>query len=83
MGADVLRCQSPAMIEKELCMNAIGYNLIRCIMQQAAQRHGLELERISFKGSLDAVRHFADAIHAATGKPRRHRQTPAPGPALR
>lgn len=70
MGADVLRCKSPAMIEKELCMNAIGYNLIRCVMQEAAQRHGVDLERISFKGSLDAVRHFADAIHAATGKPR-------------
>lgn len=70
MGADVLRCKSPAMIEKELCMNAIGYNLIRCVMQEAAQRHDVELERISFKGSLDTVRHFADAIHAATGKPR-------------
>ena len=70
MGADVLRCKSPAMIEKELCMNAIGYNLIRCVMQEAAQRHDVELERLSFKGSLDAVRHFADAIHAATGKPR-------------
>jgi hypothetical protein len=74
MGADVLRCKSPAMIEKELCMNAIGYNLIRCVMQEAAHRHDVELERISFKGSLDAVRHFADAIHAATGKPRRQSQ---------
>ena len=74
MGADVLRCKSPAMIEKELCMNAIGYNLIRCVMQEAAQRHDVELERISFKGSLDAVRHFADAIHAATGKPRCQRR---------
>jgi hypothetical protein len=70
LGADVLRCQSPAMIEKELCMNAIGYNLIRCVMQEAAQSHAVELGRISFKGTLDAVRHFADAIHAATGKPR-------------
>jgi hypothetical protein len=70
LGADVLRCKSPAMIEKELCMNAIGYNLIRCVMQEAAQQHDVGLGRISFKGSLDAVRHFADAIHAATGKPR-------------
>lgn len=71
MSADVLRCKSPAMIEKELCMNAIGYNLIRCVMQEAAQRHDVELDHLSFKGTLDAVRHFADAIHAATGKPRR------------
>ena len=74
MGAEVLRCKSPAMIEKELCMNAIGYNLIRCVMQQAAQRHDVELGRMSFKGSLDAMRHFADTIHAATGKPRRQTQ---------
>ena len=32
------------------------------------------LGRISFKGTLDAVRHFADAFHAARGKPRRQRQ---------
>jgi Transposase DDE domain len=74
MGADVLRCKSPAMIEKELCMNAIGYNLVRCVMQEAAQRHDVKLERISFKGSMDTVRHFADAIHAATGKRRRQSQ---------
>jgi len=54
--------------------NAIGYNLIRCVMQEAAQSHGVELARISFKGTLDTVRHFADALHAANGKPRRQRQ---------
>ena len=74
MGADVLRCRTPRMIEKELCMNAIGYNLIRCVMQESAQRHDVALERLSFKGSLDTVRHFADRIHAASGKPRCQRQ---------
>jgi len=29
------------------------------------------LPRLSFKGSLDALDHFAQAIHAATGKPRK------------
>jgi hypothetical protein len=29
------------------------------------------LERISFNGGLNAVRHFANGIHAACGKPRR------------
>lgn len=74
MGAEVLRCKSPAMIEKELCMNAIAYNLIRCVMQEAAQRHAVDLGLISFKGSVDAVRHFADIIHASAGKPRRQSQ---------
>jgi hypothetical protein len=74
MGAEVLRCQSPAMIQKELCLHAIAYNLLRCVMQQAAQAHGVDLSLISFKGTLDAVRHFADALHAARGRPRRQRQ---------
>lgn len=74
LGGEVLRCQSPAMIEKELCLHAIGYNLIRCVMQEAAQRHDVKLGHLSFKGTLDTVRHFADAVHAATGRQRRQRQ---------
>lgn len=75
MGADVLRCRSPRMIEKELCMNAIAYNLMRCVMQEAAQRHDVPLDRLSFKGSMDSVRHFADRIHAASGNPRSQRRS--------
>jgi hypothetical protein len=60
MGADVLRCKSPAMIEKEVCINAIGHNLTRCIMQESAQRHDVPLGQISDKGPLDTMRHIAD-----------------------
>jgi hypothetical protein len=55
-------------------MNAIGYNLIRCVMQEAAQVHDVGLGCLSFKGTMDTVRHFADTLHAATGQPRRQRQ---------
>jgi Transposase DDE domain/Insertion element 4 transposase N-terminal len=71
---DVLRCQSPAMIEKELQVHLIAYNLVRSLMQQAAQLHDLPLERISFKGSLDALRHSAQAIHASAHQPRKQAQ---------
>jgi ribosomal protein S11 len=40
-------------------------------MQQAASTHGAALGRISFKGTLDTVRHFAAAIHAARATPRK------------
>jgi hypothetical protein len=70
MGADVLRCKSPAMIEKEVCMNAIAHNLTRCIMQESAQRHAVPLGQVSYKGTLDTMRHFADRIHAAKGRAR-------------
>jgi len=37
MGMNVLRCQSPKMIHKELEMFFIAYNLIRGLMLQASQ----------------------------------------------
>jgi hypothetical protein len=71
LGLDVLRCLSPALVEKELLVHVIAYNLVRALMQQAALRYQVDLERLSFKGTLDALGHFAEAIHAAQGKPRR------------
>jgi len=71
LGMDVLRCLSPEMILKELAMHRIAYNLVRALMQHAAINYRVALPRLSFKGTLDALAHFAQAIHAATGKPRK------------
>lgn len=71
LGLDILRCKSPALVSKEAMMHVIAYNLIRLLMQQAANEHAAALRRISFKGTLDTVRHFASAIHAARATPRR------------
>jgi hypothetical protein len=71
LGLDVLRCQSPAMIEKELQIHLIAYNLVRGLMQKASHLHHVPLERISFKGSLDTLRHWAQAIYAANDSPRK------------
>jgi hypothetical protein len=68
---DVLRCQSPGMIAKELQVHLIVYNLVRALMQKAAHLHDLPLERLSFKGSLDTLRHWAAAIHASSKTPRK------------
>ena len=70
-GLDILRCKSPDLIEKETLMHLIAYNLIRLRMQQAASTHGASLGRISFKGTLDTVRHFAAGIHSARATPRK------------
>jgi hypothetical protein len=66
---DVLRCLTPSMVLKELAMHRIAYNLIRALMQRAALTYDVDLERISFKGSLDSLHHFADAIYATHRKP--------------
>ena len=36
---DVLRCKSPEMVEKEIWMHLLAYNLIRGVMAQAADAH--------------------------------------------
>ena len=71
LGLDVLRCLSPKMVCKEVAMHRIAYNLVRALMQEASIRYHAPLPRISFKGTLDALAHFAQTIQASTGKPRR------------
>ncbi len=46
LGMDVLRCQSPDMVEKEVRMHAISYNLVRALMQQAAIDHQVDLASV-------------------------------------
>ena len=70
LGLDILRCKSPELIERETRMHIIAYHMIRLFMQKAAGAHEVDLGRISFKGTLDTVRHFASAIHAARATPR-------------
>jgi len=71
LGLDVLRCLTPTMIRKEIAMHRIAYNLVRLLMQRASVTHHVRLARISFKGTLDSLHHFSDAIHALAGHPRR------------
>jgi hypothetical protein len=71
LAMDVLSCKSPEMVEKEILIRLISYNLVRAFMQRAAHLHHASLDRLSFKGSLDTTRHFAAAIHAASSTPRR------------
>lgn len=70
LNMDVLRCLSPHMIKRELRMHFIAYNLIRCVMQTSALTHNVDSRRLSFKGSLDTVRQFANACAGADHKPR-------------
>ena len=70
LGMDVLRCQTPDMIRKEIIMHAIAYNLIRALMQQAAALYHVPIEQLSFKGSVDTLRQWADPLNAASNKPR-------------
>jgi len=70
LGLEQLRCQSPAMVRKELLAGLIAHNLIRCVMAEAAHVHEAELERLSFKGAVDALRQYSAVLAQA----RTHRQ---------
>jgi hypothetical protein len=65
LGMETLRCQSPAMARKEMLAFLIAHNLTRCVMAEAASLHAADLERMSFKGTLDALRQYSAAISAA------------------
>jgi len=62
LGLGALKCLSPAMVQKELLVGSITHNLLQCVMAEAAQTHAVALERISFKGALDALRQFHHAL---------------------
>jgi Transposase DDE domain len=68
---EMLRSCSPEMLQKEIYAHLIAHNLIRCTMAQAATEHGVPLERLSFKGSLDALRQFTQAMSQARTKRKR------------
>ena len=62
---DVLRCQSPEMVEKEIWMHLLAYNLIRGVMAKAAEAHDKRPRQLSFKGALQTMTAFQDALRRA------------------
>jgi hypothetical protein len=71
---DVLRCLSPDMVRKEIIMHAIAYNLIRGLMQKAAALYQVDLTRLSFKGSVDTLRQWNEALNTAGNSKRKFKQ---------
>ena len=68
LGMEHLRCQSPAMAQKEVLAYFIAHNLIRCVMSQAAGLYDAPLDRLSFKGTVDAMRQYSAAIAQARNR---------------
>jgi hypothetical protein len=74
LAMDVLRCKSPEMIAREVLMHQIAYNLVRSLMQRSAHSHHAPLSRLSFKGTLDTLRHWSGLIAAAGKTPRQQQK---------
>ena len=62
----ILRCKSKDMIAKELILAITGYNLVRAVMNAAAEEHNLNPRRLSFSRSQDVVNAALPGLAAAT-----------------
>lgn len=62
MQMEILRCQTPEMVRKEIWTHVLAYNLIRTIMAQAAATHGILPRTISFEGTLQFLAEFQRLI---------------------
>lgn len=58
MQMDILRCKTPAMVEKEIAVHLLAYNLVRAVMAQAACAHRLLPRQLSFKAALQLLNAF-------------------------
>jgi hypothetical protein len=65
MQMDVLRCKSPDLVDKEIWVHMLAYNIIRQLMATAAAKNGAEPREISFKATLQALTAFRDAMRIA------------------
>jgi len=69
LGMDVLRCKTPAMIEKELTMLMAAYNLVRGLLGEAARACAGRWDRLGFKGALSALRQWSARGSGGAGDP--------------
>lgn len=51
LGMQLLRCQSPEMVEKELAVYLLAYNLLRALMLRAAIQAAVPPRMLSFKAA--------------------------------
>lgn len=66
MKMDILRCQSPEMVRKEIWAHLLAYNLVRKVMAQAAQEHGVTPRQLSFAGAMQTLNEFRTLLLSAT-----------------
>jgi hypothetical protein len=62
LGMDILRCKTPEMIRKEIMMYLIAYNCIQSLIIEATAKSVNKVRRISFKGSLQAIRQWGSLL---------------------
>jgi hypothetical protein len=59
---DVLRCKTPDLVDKELAIHILAYNLIRLTLWEAAREHGVRPFAISFKSTVATLLQWAPIL---------------------
>jgi hypothetical protein len=62
MQMDVLRCQTPEGVLKEIWMHALAYDLVRGVIAAAAEEHDEQPRSLSFQGALQALESFREEV---------------------
>ena len=70
MEMDRLTCKTPNMVEKELGVHLLAYNIIRKLMVEACAKHQALPWKISFKATLQLLNQFIPYLALASIKKR-------------
>lgn len=65
MGMDILRAKSAAMIEKEMAVHLLAYNLVCALITRAAASMRVTARSLSFKGALQLLLAFQHQLRFA------------------
>lgn len=65
MGMDILRAKSAAMVDKEIAAHLLAYNLVRALMARAAAGAQVLARALSFKGALQLLLAYDQALRHA------------------
>ncbi|MEX2382569.1 MAG: IS4 family transposase [Opitutales bacterium] len=69
LAMDMLRTNSPEMIEKEVLMHQIVYNLLRLVMLKAGMVQGVNHRRVSFRGTQQVIHAWRERFHDLAFRP--------------
>jgi hypothetical protein len=66
MKMEILSCQTPEMVRKEIWVHLLAYNLTRQVMAEAAREHGVTPRQLSFAGTLQTINEYRTMLLTAT-----------------
>ena len=68
MGMDMLRCKTPEMVQKEIAVHLLAYNIIRGNLAQAAVMNNIIPRQLSFRSAVQLVCQATKQMTVLTGK---------------